>query len=224
MQKNIWWNRYSISFYFSTLFLILIWFIFKNTPPSLKIISTIIFLVTYALFKVKNKVKEVGLFLRFIDWLNFGIMTLFTIVYIAISLGDGDIAIGLFILFLFTIFLASIALNITGMFKKPRLFTIIISYFLVSFSFIILCGFIFSLVSVNEKNALFLSDKTKVTLVWDYIYFSATSYYTSSLGEIQPVGLSRLIMIIETALSYLFHVIILGFLIGNLKDNKEKML
>jgi len=223
MEKVIWFNKYGYFFYLSILFFSFTWFIMLLSP-FWKILSAILFLLTNALFNIKNREKSRNIFSKFIDLLSFGIIAFFTLVYTLISVGDKVLAVQLSLLFPPLIFLGNIILNFYGMFKVRKLHLIIVSYILISFFLIILFAYIFFFVSLNEKNALYWSDKAKLNNLLDYIYFSATSYYTSSLGEIQPFGSSRLVMIIETALNYLFHVIILGFLIGNLNDNQKEPL
>ena len=91
---------------------------------------------------------------------------------------------------------------------------------------IILFGFIFALIGANESNALiwtnqYSTNNSNNMTSWDHIYFSSTSYYANSVGDIQPLGHSKTLMSIETAISFLFHVVILGFLFSDPNYNKK---
>ncbi|MCK4589060.1 MAG: hypothetical protein KAT77_01360 [Nanoarchaeota archaeon] len=213
-------HKYSIFYYLTASFLILSWFL-MDWPKTIKIISSSFFIIAQGLYNCKQIKKDAPLFTKFINWFGFSIMLVFTIVFLALSVGELNIAIWVMLSAFVLMLIGSLVFNFLGLFKNRNLIGIIISYVVISILFIVLFGYFFTLSSAYENNGLiWTNSNTEIGSAWDYVYFSSSTYYTNSVGDIQPLGFSRVIMQTETAISFIFHVIILGFVVSTLRNRK----
>lgn len=207
--------KYSIFYYLSAVFVVLSWFVF-DFGKTVKIIFSLLFVVTMGLYNIQEFKKKTSLFNRFVEWFNFSIFLIFTVIFIALSVGEVNIAV---IITLFAFFLMLISVGIfclIVLFKaKENLIGIIILSVTISFLIIISFGYIYLLTpSFSESNLIFTNSNKTLGIPWDYVYFSSSAFYGNAVGDIQPIGYNKLIMQIESAISFIFHIIILGALVS----------
>ncbi len=215
--------KYSLLFYLSMFILVLTWFLIKTTPKSVKIFSALFFTVSQAVYYVKTSDENTLFFTKFIHWLSFGLMFTFTCVYISFSVGDILIAVWFLFIISFVVLISNIVFYYIGLHKSKTIYSIILNYLLFSLLVIVLFGFVFTISTGFDGNGL-VYDKTTTNLFssWEYVYFSSSIYYSNALGDILPQGYSKLIVQFESVFSYVFHIIILGFLISNFYNKKEE--
>lgn len=90
----------------------------------------------------------------------------------------------------------------------------------VTIQFVVIAGFIFTLITpINGTDLVWADSNESVDSAWDYVYFSSSVYYGNLVGDIYPVGYMKLAMQIESALSFIFHIIVIGYAVGRLKNN-----
>ena len=83
------------------------------------------------------------------------------------------------------------------------------------FLLIILFGYSYAILGSFEDNGIeWVTENGVVTDVWNSIYFSAQTFYSSSFGDIVPLGYSRLLVVVELIFSVILHVIVLGRIIS----------
>lgn len=221
-KRNVWINKYSLMFYASALLVVLSWFVF-NWPKTIRIVAAILFLVTNVLFNTKNKEATPSLFSRFVNWLWFFIMLSFTISYIALSVGDITIAVRLLHATFLIILVGGVVIKLVGIFRSESLLRMVLSYAVLSFNIIVLFGYGFSLLSGLEGQHVAWADSNiEVESAWNYVYFSSSVYYSNLVGDILPLGYSKFLMQFESAVSYIFHIIIIGFIISNMGKRKKR--
>lgn len=221
--KTVWLNRYSIFLYISIISVVLAWFIFESAP-TIRIISLLLFLGAIISFNLKNnKIKEMSIFSIFSNWFLIGVLSILSLIYIAISVGDIEIATGLMITSVILMLVSLLVIYSFGLFKTENLLVIILAYLAISFLLIVLFGLGFTTIEGFNKGHLILTaSNSSLKSSWDYVYFSSSAFYSNSLGEIVPVGLSKTLMQIESAISYLYHTIIIGFVISAISNKKKR--
>jgi hypothetical protein len=125
------------------------------------------------------------------------------------------------IIFIFIAIFSTLMFWTYNLIKSKKLISIIISYICVS---ILLISLFVGLYSFSEDiyyNGQSMESNKYTT--FNYYYFSAQTFYSMSYSDFIPMKSSRLYSIIELFLSYLLHVIILGWIFIELsKTNKEK--
>lgn len=218
--QNKWLNKYSLFFYFSIIQIIVIWFIL-DISRKMNIISAILFLVANALHNWMNQDKKTPFFIQFTNWFGFGIMAFFTFGYFLLSVGEIIWAILMLIGGIIAISVASLVMNFIGLFKVRTLIGIIISYTVISFMLVVLSGYLYTIASAYPGNGIIWAASGTTFTSWDYIYFSSSVYYSNALGDIFPLGMSKVIMQVESAFSFVFHIIILGAVISGWGKKKK---
>ena len=225
MAKNNhsdWLKWHSIFFYISAILLVITWFIFQS-PRTVKVITAVCFVIFQAIFNIKNMYVTKFLFNKVIYWSGFIIMLIATVMYIAISVGEVTIAFWVLVSSFLIIIIGTIILYINRVLKSDTLRWVIFSYIVVSFLVILLFGFIFTFLEGFGIGSLVVSGSPeKIGSFYEDLYFSSSAYYSNSIGDIQPTGYSRLFMQIESALSRLLHVVIIGFVISSFDKGKKR--
>jgi len=220
-NQNKWLNKYSLFFYFSIVQIVVFWFIL-DISKTINIVSSILFLVADTLYNVKNQDKKTPSFTKFINWFGFSIMAFFTLVYLALSVGEVTFAVVLLIGGIIAISIASLVMNFKGLFKVRTLIGVTISYAAISFMAVVFFGYLYTIATAYPGNGLIWTGSGTTFAGWDYVYFSSSIYYSNALGDIIPVGASKVMMQIESAFSFVFHIIILGYVISELGKKKSK--
>ena len=94
--------------------------------------------------------------------------------------------------------------------SKEHLFGIIVMTAVVSFLIIVMFGYLHTLTQIDsESKLIFTNSDEKLETPWDYIYFSSSAFYGNAIGDIQPLGYNKLLMQIESGLSFIFHYILI---------------
>jgi hypothetical protein len=125
-------------------------------------------------------------------------------------LGLGFFIISFFILFLLIKSYKSIIL-------------IIILYAFTALATIILFGFLFSTFSGLPNHGLYDLNNTKLNDLSSTLYFSSSTFYSISYGDIIPKGnILRLISQLEALAATIIHVILLGWLVSKYLKKKKK--
>lgn len=213
-------DKYSWSYYISMLFLALSWFVF-DWGKTVRIIASAIFFVVYILYNKNHLTKTTPPYTKFINWFGVGIFGVFTVMYIALSVGEVEIAVWVLLVAMVMILVSTLVFNFIGLFKSQTLWGIILSYMVISMLLIVFFGYIFTISSGFPDNGLVWTNSSMpVESPWNFVYFSSSAYYGNAVGDIHPLGFSRGLMQFESAFSFVFHIIILGFIITSIKKNK----
>jgi len=216
----------AFNLWFGFLLLSIVFYFFIDIFTSsrfLKIIALILFFITLLMYNIKITFKRKLNFLdKSLHFLILFIVLSTTLFYLAVSLSEMNIA-GIIA------FIANVVILIGGLFSllsslldSKNIWILIPRYFLFSFVFILSFAFIFNLTDIFEGNDI-RSDKTDLMMKGklDYFYFSSAAYFSSSYGEFYPIGIiMRMLTQIEVALSYIFHIIILGLVIQKIVKKK----
>ena len=213
--KNKWFVFFFLSLISSSIIL-------KYTKPAkFHIFFLLILMVSSFLFNIKVKKR---IFIEKIQsWTLFLLILSLTIGYATIlSLKTYQATMITFIFLLISFLLMIITpliLHLRNLWKSTSLTISIISYVIISFLFILLFALFFSLSEVPEKSGIFkFKDNEKIEGKIEHIYFSASVYYTNLFGDAVPQGYSKLVMIVELVISYIFHIYLLGIVISKLSD------
>jgi hypothetical protein len=212
-----WWNTYSVFFGLSILYLIVTWSTFLekffSIVPyrillSIRLITLIFFTVSYYVFMENNVLKHGDRSTLFLMKLILGVSVFFIFIqFVLILFGGKTVFWTVWLLFLIGIIviIAFSAFNVWS--SKANPWKLVLSYLI----FTMLCIFIFGLLYDNNIEGHNLVDSNKEAVNgWNSFYFSAGMYYSSSLGDIFPVGFSKILSIIEVAVSFFFHVVIVS--------------
>lgn len=218
-NQSKWLNKYSLFFYFSIVQIIVIWFILDISKP-INILSASLFLVANVLYNWNNQDKNTPAFSKFINWFGFGIMAFFTFLYFLLYVGEIIWAILMLIGGIVVILIASLVMNFIGLFKVRTLIGIIISYAVISFMLVVLSGYLYTIASAYPGNGIVWTGSGTTFTSWDYIYFSSSVYYSNALGDIFPLGASKIIMQFESVISFIVHIIVLGYVVSGLDKKK----
>lgn len=189
--------------------------LFLIPVKTFKIIGLGGFFLTQLFYLIKEKSKSskvlVGIYAL--------IFLFYLIIYISMSVGETNITAIVILAFFFSVLLASSISYYSSLRKSKKLLPLILTYLGLAMSIIILFGGLFILVGGAEEDQITNSEGEKLTDTWDYIAYSASNFYSNNFGEI-PSGKSRLISNFELAISFIIHIIILGEVITNLKQNE----
>jgi len=214
-------DRYFVLFLVSTIILTLSWFVFDG-PKTLKIASALFFIVANILRILNSPNNKKNLFFRYTDFATLSLMTLFTATYVAASVGEIIIAQGLLIFAFAVIVLANLIVHTIPLIKSKKLntFDIISRYLLISFLLIVFFGLVYAILNGFPGQGLIYEDSaTAIENTGDILYFSSSIFYSNAIGDIIPQGYSKLLSQIETALSHVLHIILLGILIAKLSNS-----
>lgn len=146
------------------------------------------------------------------------------LVYLAGLLGDTQISIMFFMILAGIVVGMAIVTSGRDLFKSKTIWKIAISYLSLTTVIIMLFGVVYIYLGSNGNGLIWesgLATNQNVVDKWAY-YFSAQVYYSNTLGDILPYGHSRYVIIAESIVSAIFHIIILGFVISTLSQRKVK--
>jgi voltage-gated potassium channel Kch len=65
------------------------------------------------------------------------------------------------------------------------------------------------------------SDPLRITEFINYPYFSAITFFTVGFGDICPMGVSKLVSVLNALIGNLFTVLILAIAITNYSENRD---
>jgi len=205
-------NKYFWFHLIALLFLFITWFC-TGFPKTIKILSIFLVVVSQLSYNVKVKIID-DFYFRFLQWLYFVLILLFAILYLASSVGDIKIAMVFYFIMPFVLLIGFFIPNVYALRKSRNVHEVISYYIIVVLIGIIIFGYGFIILSALGGN--------KLENPWDYLYFSAQIFYSNNFGDIVPIGLSRLLAVIEIVFSAIIHIIVLGTIINRISGkNKE---
>jgi hypothetical protein len=210
--KEVFKNKYIWVHLIALLFLFITWF-WTDFPKTIRILSFFLVVVSQFSYNVKVKIID-DFYFRFLQWVCFVLVLLFAILYLASSVGDIKIAMFFYFITPFVLLIGFFIPNVYALRKSRNVLEVIIYYIIVVFIGIIIFGYGFIILSAFGGNEL---ENT-----WDYLYFSSQIFYSNNFGDIVPIGLSRLLAVIEIVFSAIIHIIVLGTIINRISGkNKE---
>jgi len=185
---------------------------FKINSNIFRIISLILFIILQLVYNIKIGKKEDKIF----NWAYFLIFFVYLIIYSFLQFGQTKIAVIGFIALPFIGIIGTVLVSWNNLINSKRVRGIIVHYILMAILIILLFSMIFILTGINEKNKIQDSDLRTIKGAGEYIWFSAGNFYTCNFGE-HPYGLSKYISYLEMMISFIFHVIILNWILNNKK-------
>ncbi|MFA6462028.1 MAG: hypothetical protein WCV90_07225 [Candidatus Woesearchaeota archaeon] len=165
---------------------------------------------------------------KIINWFSFFLLILVSIAYTLTKLNNVGLALFTLLVAVFITFLVALIVHVLNLWKSKgdrnkRVITTITYYLALAFTGIILFGYIFALIGINHpENSLKFTGVNNTLNGQDYIYFSAVTFYSGALGDIIPLGYSKMVMVMELAFSYIIHIIILGIVISKFGYNSNE--
>ena len=214
-------NKYFLFYIVAAVLLLITWF-FKGTPVTFKVLSIFLFVVSQFVYNIKIKTPD-DIFYRFLKRMLFVLSLLFAITYLASSVEEIEIALITLLIIPFAVLIGLFIPMVFSLWEGKSIWDVIISYISLVFIVIVLFGFTFTILSAFEGNEVkWASGDTAVRDFWDFIYFSAQIFYSNNFGDIVPLGLSRLLAVVELVLSAIFHIIVLGMIITRLSEKIKK--
>ena len=97
--------------------------------------------------------------------------------------------------------------------EQLKLYKIIISYLFSVFFIVVFFAYIFATLAGFTNHGIKDGNKN-LEGIFNYLYFSGLNFYSSAFGEATPLGLSRLFVLIELALSSIIHVMVISIIIS----------
>ncbi len=188
---------------------------------TFRIGSLIFLLITYLFYITKRKADDK--WLNFSNWTYFFLILLLLVTYIATSVQEFHIAIPIFVCIPLILLISLLIQQLSNLWESKNIIWLVISYIFLIFLAIIIFGYIFNIVAISEGHELkWVINNSNLSDIWDYIYFSAQTFYSINFGDIVPLGYSRMIAIIEAIFSTIVHIIILGMVIIKLTEQRKK--
>lgn len=214
-------NKYVLFYIVAAVSLLLTWSL-RDSPVTIKILTIFLFVVSQYFYNTKIMTDD-DLFFRFAKWTYFILVLLVAITYLAFSVQEIEIAVITFLIIPFAVLIGFFISMFSSLWEGKSIRVVIISYIILVFIVIVLFGYFFIFLSVSEGNGIrWASGNTAVEDFWDFIYFSAQIFYSNNFGDIVPLGLSRLLAVVELAFSAIIHIIVLGTIITRLSEKIKK--
>jgi hypothetical protein len=221
--KEMFWNRWFSLFLIG----IAMWYIAWNFAESktFKICGLFIFSITELLYALK--VSRIGNFIsKLLIWTSVFMAFLLAFFYTATAVNELNIAIFLLISITLGIFTLPVIVYLLGLWRSRYLYEILLSYSFLVFFIIVLFGMFYMFVGASTGNEIKYQSNSTMSIVpsnkiWDFIYFSGSVFYSSTFGDFVPFGYSRLLAILEVAVSFILHVIVLGSIIPEFSQRRR---
>jgi len=216
--KNIWFWGYVI---IMIVLAGLLQFSLKNNfPKTFMVLILILFPINQFVYNIKVKIENK--FQNRLRWGYFSILSLLAVIYLSTVLGEIQISAILIVFLMGGILCAIATIQLTNLLKSRGKILLIIHYLFFAFILILLFGFIYTVTNALGQNIL-NQENEKIQGTGEIIYFSLSVFY-SNVIEYYPVGFSKWIMQIEMIISYIIHIIILGYLISEIKKKDNNSL
>ncbi len=212
-------NKYFLFFIFAAFLLLITWFLI-DSPKTIRVLTIFLFVLSQFLYNIKIISRDEYYFNRFVNWIYLILFFLFAITYLLLSVKEIEIALFAFLSVPFILFIGLSILSLFSLWESKNILKIIILYIFLVFSVIILFGYSFAFINVfgGGNEIKWASENKVVEDIWDSIYFSAQIFYSRNSGEIVPLGLSRLLIVIELVFSAIIHIIVLGSIVSRLRE------
>lgn len=150
-----------------------------------------------------------------------GILFMLLVTYIAVSTYEIKIAIISVIILVVLMMALPIISNMHNLINSKNLFGLAINYLFFSIGIIILFSLFFAITNGLPESGIVYNSATPVNKTIDFIYYSAQVYHSTTFGDITPLGYSRLISFIELLISFIVHIIIIGYVINRIVNSKS---
>lgn len=214
--KQQFYNKYFLFYLASIIFVCVSWFALNIV--TLRIFGIIILVICQFFYNRKVKIND-DLFIRCLHWAYFLFFLLLSVTYVAVSVKEMEISLLTLIILPIPIIISILIPIISDLWNPKNLFGLIFSYIFLAFLLIVLFGYGFVILGLSQDNAVkWVSDDKALDGTWDFIYFSAQNFYSNSLGDIIPLGMSRVWAVIEFITGTVIHVILLGMIISRLNN------
>lgn len=196
--------------------------IITTNPIFIAKIAGVFFLfVTYGAYLLKGKFENLRQ--KALSIFSFILMLFSGFSYLAAFTPESYLAIYLL--------LAAFLIELIGMtyayclflLESKNIWSISLFYSVIAILGIVLFCSLFVIVGISEGNGLrFSNDNARVMDFREILFFAASVFYGNALGNILPVGYSKLLMIVELAISFVFHSIIIGHVINSIPYKTER--
>jgi hypothetical protein len=193
-----------------------------------KIISLIATVVMQYIYTIKIVSEK---YLRIYNWILSIIFSFLFVAFLFVSFQDYTAAAVILIGMMGAFILSITAAYVIGLWKVPKynqftisfkFFVAIILYCALAFNLIVFFAFIYNVSFPLDVNGIIDGNSNKpITNLGSEVFFSATVFYSTTFGSIEPHGLSRIFVIIECVVSAIVHIILLGFIIGSITSQKK---
>jgi hypothetical protein len=184
-------------------------------PKTLIIIIFFLFPIIQFVYNIKIKMENK--FQDFLRWFYFLVLTILPIIYLSVMVGEIQIGAILLVILAGLGLISMVGVQLRTLIKsKGRIPLIIINYLIFVFLLIILFGFIYSFSNAFEQSKIINQENIKIQGTEELIYFSTSVFYSNIIGY-YPLGVSKWIVQIEVVISYLVHIIVLSYLLSEIK-------
>ena len=188
-----------------------------EAPKTLKLVLLLILTLAYAIgyYRRGNQLT----FDRIHYWIIVLSLFLLWVIYSATLLREPLIAFSFLAILLGVSVLLGIWSHWLNLHKTTSLRGLLISYVSLSAIGIVLFVLAYAWFGLEWSDPT-VSDKT-VTGYW-ILYFSGSVYYSNAVGDIVPIGTARWFVLVESACSVMFHVIIVARAINKLGYQRDQ--
>lgn len=192
--------------------------IFPNTPVTYKVPIMWAVFVTFLLFCIFNHWTHKDWKAHFFfDIFYILIIFIMALTYTAVAVKEPITAFHLIITFIFVgyggLALQTAFIHFDSL-KKNNILFVVFSYIFFVFALIFFFSTLFALLQTDTSKLVFSETNSSVTRLEDFLYFSASNFYSSTYGDILPLGdRMRLIALIQLLCSSLVHVIVISRLV-----------
>ena len=192
-----------------------------NFSSFYKVIALGLLCLFFSLHSVEIVLKsESGVFPNLRNYLLIIIMWLFFLVYLALALKEIAITLTLthftLLLSIFWVLVPFVSIFMKSKKIWPRLGSYVIGSGLV----ILIFGYMLALADGFATNDLGKINTNDTIDAWDFIYFSASIFYSANFGDYYPIGsIMRILSIMAAIASILVHIF---FITEVYEQNKER--
>ncbi|MEK6917809.1 MAG: ion channel [Nanoarchaeota archaeon] len=193
----------------------LLFFVSEKGIYWVRIITLAIFIIT-DIFYVLRKKRRDNFFTSWGDWLTILILVAMLVLYLVLSFKSLEFKILSLLAFVFVVLAVLVINGFVLLVKSERSFWIILPYIALVSATIVFFGFTFTFSQINYSNG------TLVKNAWDYIYFSSSTFYASTYGDIIPTGaLSKFLTQIEIFFSFIIHIFLVGYILSKPRKSEK---
>lgn len=191
-----------------------------------RLFALLLVLCAQIIYASKTDDEKGDIFGPVLKWAHPAFTVMAILIYVSALLNEIDRMVILLVSTIGTIFLGLVWWKYTQLMKEKNLFGVCVTYLLLSFSAVALFSYGYAILGAFPGNELIHSNSINGTIVddidaWDYMFASATIYYTSPFSGLFPTGWSKLVVVTQLAFTFVLHVIVLGYIISRLKKKKN---
>ena len=191
---------------------------------TFKIIAFVCLPIIQFVYNIKSKESQQSSFSKTLNWIFFILWIIFSIAYISVITNEAIVGLIFLLIIPVAIAISTIIVSVgtsISLLKNPKnLWSILIAYLLLTIVIILIFSLLYFFFTVNEQNKILDRDNNKISGFYNFFYFSTLIYYSNNFGE-TPYGLSKFFSILEITLSYIFHIIIIGYSVNSIGKNEN---